>query len=870
MSPYVLFFGEMDSSSLPYAGGKGANLGEMTQAGFPVPGGFCITTNAYKDFIGTSRQMSNYFAALDELEAADLTRLRKVGEEIRAHLQQLTVPAAISNEIVNAWLRQGPAAFYAVRSSATAEDLPGASFAGQQDTYLNIKGQEELLNHVVKCWASLFTDRAIAYRAKNGFDHREVYLAVVVQQMVIPDVSGIMFTADPITGNRNVTSIDAGFGLGEALVSGLVSADLYKVKDCRIIHKQVKKKKLAIYSLPDGGTVTEELTADQQEQQALTDRQIIDMATLGKKIEHHYGAPQDIEFCVANEQFFIVQSRPITTLYPLPDIPREPVRALLSFGHAQMMVDAIKPLGISVIRAVFPARMFVEAGGRLFLDLTDILHYKLGRLILPKLLSIGDEAMSRALDAVVKRPEFLEGYQAEQSLSSIRKAVAPVMKKVWENIRNGQPEQFKSIVEDFMEEKIEETGQTLHRVQGAKRILVVQQQLDGVIQVIFQQIIPYVISGFVANALLKKILARHLGDLTEFNKLNMSLPGNVTSEMGLKLGDLADLLREFPEVQQYLKTASDRGFYEGLARVRGGSTFQAAFETFIEHYGMRCPGEIDITTPRWREAPTKLIAAFFSHMQSVRVGEHRERFSLGEKKAAEASQYIVSQMRGNLKKRLVSRLLRLFRYAGGLREHHKFLLITVMDECKQAIMAEADKLVSAGVLRQRDDVYYFRLEELRQILQGDFTNDIAAVLAERKEQYLRYQGLKPPRVMTSEGEIVIVPPGKGKIPAGALGGSGVSAGVAEGIARVILKPENASLKTGEILVAPQTDPGWTPLFQSAVAIVTEVGGLMTHGAVVAREYGIPAVVGVDEATTLIKDGDKIRVDGDQGIVEIVS
>ncbi|MGL5514518.1 MAG: PEP/pyruvate-binding domain-containing protein, partial [Sporomusa sp.] len=330
MHQYVIFFDQINCSSLPLVGGKGANLGEMAQAGFPVPGGFCVTTLAYQEFVAASPLMEDFFTKLSTIDAADLNQVREVGQSIREHLHQVAIPATISAEILHAWEKVGTENYYAVRSSATAEDLPNASFAGQQDTYLNIKGREELLQYVRKCWASLFTDRAIVYRAKNGFDHREVYLAIVVQQMVIPDASGIMFTADPVNGNRTVVSIDASFGLGEALVSGQVSADLYKVKENTIVSKKISKKKIAIYSLPEGGTITKEVSPGQQEQQALTDKQITTLAALGRKIERHYGVPQDIEFCVESDELFIVQSRPITTLYPLPDIPERPLRILLS------------------------------------------------------------------------------------------------------------------------------------------------------------------------------------------------------------------------------------------------------------------------------------------------------------------------------------------------------------------------------------------------------------------------------------------------------------------------------------------------------------------------------------------------------------
>jgi pyruvate,water dikinase len=257
-------------------------------------------------------------------------------------------------------------------------------------------------------------------------------------------------------------------------------------------------------------------------------------------------------------------------------------------------------------------------------------------------------------------------------------------------------------------------------------------------------------------------------------------------------------------------------------------------------------------------------------MRSVKPGEHRQRFADGEKEAAEAVLRVLSHVKDNhFNLKLASRLIAVFHYLGGLREHHKYLMSMILDECKKAIMAEANELVTMGRLEQAQDAYFLSLEELIQMSQDDFSGNAADLIAKRKEQYQWHQNLKPPRIMTSEGEIIIVPPDRKNVPEGTLIGSPVSAGTAEGIARIILRPENAVLHEGEILVSPQTDPGWTPLFQSAKAIVTEVGGLMTHGAVVAREYGIPAVVGVDDATTLIKDGERIRVDGDQGFVEIL-
>ncbi|MGM0867417.1 MAG: phosphoenolpyruvate synthase [Bacillota bacterium] len=875
MHSNVVFLNQLDRTHLLYAGGKGANLGELSKAGFPVPGGFCITTSAYQEFISGSSEMNSLFEELNTLNPADLNQLRDVSQRIRTHISQLETPKPLQEEILDAWNQVGKDFAYAVRSSATAEDLPTASFAGQQDTYLNIKGSDELLKHVQKCWASLFTDRAIAYRAKNGFDHRLVYLSVVVQRMVHPEISGILFTADPINGNRTVVTIDASFGLGEAIVSGMVSADLYKVKANQIIQKDIAEKKLAIYSLPEGGTITKELRKEEQTKQALTKEQIFRLVSLGKQIEQHFISPQDIEFCIENEEIFVVQSRPITSLYPLPaNIPHEPLGVMFSFGHFQMMTDAMKPLGISVIKTIFITEinhLLLEAGSRIYINLTEGLRHKFLKKIIPKFLINIDEAISRAVQEVIQRPEFLATPAKLGTFQAFRQFLTPVLKEVAKNLLLRDPQLAKEEVEDYMQKRWEQVRTDLQGIHGDKRIETVKKHLDTLVFDVFKKIIPKVVPFIITSALLKNFLNRWMGDDRELHKLNQSLPGNVTSEMGLQIGDLADIVREFPEVEAYLENTNDQTFFDGLSNLRGGEIFTKAFGDFIDKYGSRCPGEIDITNPRWYETPTALVAPLLGHMRSVKSGEHRLKFTNGEKAAQEAEQTILQHVKGNpLKTRIMERLIKVFRHLGGLREHHKYLFTLIMAECKKAIIAEAEELVNKGVIKQVEDVYFFTLEEVIQLTKGEFNTDVDLLLENRKAEYEWHQTLPPPRVMTSEGEIVVAPPKTGSFPKGSLVGSPVSAGVAVGRARIVLRPEEASLHEGEILVAPFTDPGWTPLFQSAKALVTEVGGLMTHGSVVAREYGIPAVVGIDDATKKIQDGQMIRVDGNQGFVEFLS
>jgi len=320
MSAYIRGFQEIDRTMLAMVGGKGANLGVLSGIeGVQVPAGFCVTTEAYKEIIGSNKEVNSLLDQLAILKANDRRSISEISAKIRMAIESMPVSKHLAEEIAGYLTKFGDTDAFAVRSSATAEDLPTASFAGQQDTYLNIIGKESILKHISRCWASLFTERAVTYRIQNGFDHHKVHLSVVVQRMVFPQAAGILFTADPVSGNRKVLSIDASFGLGEALVSGLVNADNYKVRSGEIIDKRISAKKLAIYPLKDGGTKEQEIETEKQTQQALTDEQILQLEHLGRKIEKHFGYPQDVEWCLAEDKFYIVQSRPITTLYPVPE-----------------------------------------------------------------------------------------------------------------------------------------------------------------------------------------------------------------------------------------------------------------------------------------------------------------------------------------------------------------------------------------------------------------------------------------------------------------------------------------------------------------------------------------------------------------------
>ncbi|PRX42614.1 phosphoenolpyruvate synthase [Planifilum fimeticola] len=876
---YVLQFEEIDRHSLPHVGGKGANLGEMAKAGLPVPPGFCVTTAAYRRITDELQEMERWLNELNRLQPDQLDEICALAQKIREGIRSVTIPTPIRESILQAWTRLGTDHAFAVRSSATAEDLPAASFAGQQETYLNVQGEEQLLEAVKKCWASLFTDRGIVYRIRNGFDHKSVSLSVIVQRMVYPEVSGIMFTADPVTGHRRTVSIEAGFGLGEGLVSGIVTADLYKVRDEEIIEKQIANKDKGVYAVAGGGTEVRELPSELRQKQALPDPKIRELAALGRRIEKHYGSEQDVEWCLEGNDIYILQSRPVTSLYPVPSGKKGEYRVYLSVGHSQMMTDYMKPLGISVFLSLAPEdiTMFrlTEAGGRPFWDCSSLLFLKpVQRKILSS--TVVDDNLF-ALKKVVQSEDFKrlapkrgvwrEALSTMKDILSIyRKAILRLIQVwYWE-----EPELAARIALTAFEQELDRVKQELLARSGAERIRLIRRHniFDAMIDPI-----ALTYAGFIAMAVLKKKIKKWLGEEWD-SSIEKSPPGNITSEMGLAIGDLADAARPHPEVIRYLERAEDRTFYEGLSEVEGGGAFRKKLDEFMEKFGMRAPGEIDITRVRYREAPTMLVPSILSHLKSNAPGEHREKFKRGEKQAQEAIRSLLQRVKatrgGTRKAKKLARLIAMYRNTVGIRELPKYIIIRYLGLYRETILEEAKALVVKGILDQTEDVYYLTLEELISLLESRLNKDEARKrICSRKASEEIYRKLYPPLVITSEGETFSADFVSDKAPPGALTGIPASSGVAEGYVRVVCRLEDGKLNKGEILVAPYTDPGWTPLFHSAKALVTEVGGMMTHGSVVAREYGIPAVVSVKDATRILKDGQYVRVDGTNGYVEIL-
>jgi rifampicin phosphotransferase len=836
---YVLDFSEIDQTQVAAVGGKGANLGELGRIeGIRVPPGFCVTTQAYRRAVAEAPSIEDLLAGLAGLSPDDREAIRTHTAEIRERVKAMAMPDVVAAQIFHALGRLGEAGAYAVRSSATAEDSATASFAGQHDSYLNVTGPAAILQHVSRCWASLFTERAVTYRLRSRLDQRGLVIAVVVQRMVSPRASGVVFTADPVTSDRTVTSVEAVSGLGEALVSGLVNADVYKVRD--------------------GGVIDRTVRADP----VLTDAEAIRIAELGRRIEAHFGRPQDIEWCLADGDLQVVQSRPITTLFPIPETSDGGHHVYLSVGHQQMMTDAIKPLGISVWQLTALRPMF-HAGSRLFVDVTMELASPARRAGLLEVAGKSDPLTGDALRNLIER-EFIPSTTDDRPVRPPGGAAAAPI------------ETDPAIVDELIartDASIAALKRNITDKTGPALLDFILADFEELKKLLIGPPSPQAIrAGMDATWWLNDQLEAWLGEKNAADVLSQSAPNNVTSEMGLALLDVADVVRRHPEVVRFLQhVTEDADFLDDLARIPGGPEVRDAIRGYLDRYGMRCVGEIDITRPRWSERPGMLVPLILANVRNFEPGAAERHFEQGRREAKAKEDELMERLRalpdGEQKAEQTRRMIERVRTFIGYREYPKYGIVSRYFVYKQALLQEAARLVHAGVLREREEIFFLTLPELQDVVRRHEVDH--ELIARRKEGFRADQSLTPPRVLTSDGEAVTGAYWRDGIPAGALPGLPVSAGTVEGRARVIRDMAEADLEPGDILVTPHTDPSWSPLFVTISGLVTEVGGLMTHGAVIAREYGLPAVVGVVDAMRLIRDGQRIRVHGTEGYVELL-
>jgi pyruvate,water dikinase len=883
------------AESLPDVGGKAANLGELMRSGLPVPAGFCLTTEAYRRATSPAG-LDDVHAALAGTAPDDLAALAGLAAAARRLVMAADVPADIADAVRAAYAALGADAPVAVRSSATAEDLPFASFAGQQDTFLNVVGVDAVLAAVRQCWASLWTDRAVSYRATHGISPSTVSLAVVVQRMVDAAVAGVLFTANPVTGRRHEAVIDASPGLGEAVVSGAVNPDHFVVDSAtrQILERRIGSKGVAIRPLPGGGTERVE-QSDAASQPCVNDAQLLALERLGRRAELHFGAPQDLEWAIDGGGVpWLTQSRPITTLYPSPERRRvrDGTRVYLCLSLAQGLTRPLTPMGLAGFRLIASsvARAahfdvpvphdgpppYVQAGQRLFFDLTPVVRSAVGRAIVPRVFDVME-----ARSAAVLRRLFADARFSVTSRSPWRvlRHVGPVAARfrVPETLLRAlfRPEAALRRAERF--------GERFRAALAVPAGSTPAQRLDHVERILGQELFPVVPNilplpalGFALLAAAGRLLGRGAGP-GALQPVLRGLPNNVTTEMDLALWQLAAAIRADAAAAAVFDGAvfdDAAGAPELARRYRARelpAVVQSGLAGFLGRYGHRAVAEIDLGMPRWSDDPTHILGVVANYLRLEDPGQAPDRqFSKAAREAEAQVERLAAAAgeRSRLHAALVRAALKRTRMFAGLRELPKYHIVEALAAVRGQLQAIGTELAGAGRIAEADDVFFLDLAEVRDGLAGKPQQHL---VAQRREDYTQELGRRHiPRVLLSDGtEPEALQTGDAGAKAGTPGlltGTPASAGTVTATARVILEPQGARLEPGEILVAPSTDPGWTPLFLTAGGLVMEMGGPNSHGAVVAREYGIPAVVGVPDATSLIATGHSITVDGAAGTV----
>lgn len=972
-------------ATLAVVGGKAINLVRLTRAGFRVPTGFIVTTRAYRAHVDAGGLDAGDLDAMARRAVAGVDPSNAAGLEdasrmIRTAFASRAIPSGVERDIRAAYGRLCEQAeqhefgrnqvMVAVRSSATAEDLADVSFAGQQDTYLGVVGADAVVAAVRDCWASLWTARAIGYRVAAGLEHDDAALAVIVQRMVAAEASGVMFTADPVTGHRGRIVIDATRGLGEALVSGQVEPDHFVVHRATgaVLSRSLGPKATTTTLLPGGGVQTH--TGEADERFALTDSETERLAQLGTAIHREYGAPQDIEWALADAEFSVLQSRPVTSLFPLPDghhVPGEHTRAHVgaddqelrvwfSFGAVQGMLDPITPLGRDALRLILSGVATVmgrpdidyrdlayldTAGERLWIRIDELLRHPVGRRIGPRVFSFVEPGSTSMIEELLDHPGLQPRRCTARAAVAFAKGPGAFMRLIAPRIIAGlrDPESLRVLLERAADDLVA-SAQSRQGAAGAlrepgSRLAVRADAARQAARQGFPTLIPAFAPIMLPSLVLWRAIAaaaEHLDRLTPADppaaelalEITRALPGNVTTQMDLDLWSVARSIRDDPDSLSVVSDSEPEELAGALAQGGAPQVLAGALRAFLEVYGARGTAEIDLGRPRWREDPTALLATLRGYLMIDSAAAPDVVFARGELAAQAATAVLVARARtvagpaSPLLARGLSFAISRFRSLMGARETPKFTMIRALGEARQGLLASGEELVSLGFTQRADDLFYLELDELDALARDvtatsprsagtteagrvaptepteptettEPTESIETtrhaswreLCANRRAAYDREKRRAAvPRLLIGDGRayyggasILAGVGSAGSVDGGknsnVMAGSGVSPGVVEAVVRVVRDPADATLQQGEILVCLGTDPAWTPLFLLAAGLVTEVGGMMTHGSVVAREYGIPAVVGVHSATTLLTTGTRIRLDGAAGTIDVL-
>ncbi|MDF1500966.1 MAG: PEP/pyruvate-binding domain-containing protein [Anaerolineales bacterium] len=878
---------DSEDCSIENSSGKAANLARLWKAGFIIPPGFILSTHAYQAFVQSNELDGTIGAHIHGLESDSPEQLQAVSGSIRPAFSQAALPSEIERNLRAAYAGFSQVAV-AVRSSATTEDLPDLSFAGQQDTFLNVIGESALFESVINCWSSLWTARAVGYRQRNDIPHEGAAVAVIVQEMVQSEISGVLFTANPLTGLRSETVIDAAFGLGEALVSGRTDPDHFIFDTMRqeVTGRALGAKSVSTRSRPGGGVMT--VDEEAAGHATLDDTQIERLASLGDQVQALLESPQDIEWAIAGRKIYLLQSRPITSLYPLPELSYDPLTAWISFGSVQGLLGPMTPLGRQALRMVIggAAQLFGEriepeqlralpsAGERLWIRVSDVLRNPLGYRLFDRAARFVEASAVEILQPLTRDPRMRAGdgrLRAKTILGIARFILPALLRSVHSLLR---PERARARFDVLVERSLANLeppaeGEADERL--ARTLEWMRQTLHHTFVFLLPRFIPLFAPGMASLVLLGKIAG---GREQTALAITRGLPGNVTTEMDLAFWQVSEAIHADSASRQAFATLSPNALAELCPQEALPAVAQEELASFLSRYGMRGTGEIDLGRQRWREDPAALMQSLQNYLRVPPEAAPDVVFAHDQRAAQEALATLVADLRrqraGWVKAHLARWSARRIRALIGARKSPKFYAIRTLGLVRQALLASAERFVTQDTLGSADDLFFLSMQDLESLSQGEI-RDWKTLVRQRRQTYAREARRRQvPRVLLNDGRAFHAGLGAGADTGQALCGSPVSPGTVEGRVRVVFDPHKARLNPGEILVCPGTDPAWTPLFLADSGLITEVGGMMTHGSVVAREYGIPAVVGVHQATSRLQNGQRIRLDGSTGTITLLN
>lgn len=884
MTNYIRTFNEIAVSNVGIVGGKGANLGEMTRTGLPVPPGFCLTAAAYRAFIQATRADESIGAILAETRMDDPEHVEAQTARIRDFLCAQPMPRDIQTQILDAYSRlanelREATPRVAVRSSATAEDLPTASFAGQQDTYLNIRGDDALLEHVKRCWASLWTTRAVTYRVKQGFAHEQVALAVVVQAMINSEVAGILFTANPVTSNRDEAVVNASWGLGEAIVSGLVSPDTFVVhkSDRAILSREIANKDMMIEYAAEGGTFERDVPRERREVPALSDTQVVQLVSLCERIEEHYGSPMDIEWGYANEKFYILQARPITTLADVGAIHELPQQG--EFNRTmfiEIFPDPLSPVFLSVIGPLFRSMLdftFETLGFKppRGMEATGVFHnqpYFYRDYIAAALRPLSPPVRERLVAQFVNpfgRHE--RGMRSELSLKYLG------MVRQLLGFMTGFPQKLPLLISQYRANINQVESVRLDTLSDSEIVARIRKLvLVDASRLINYDFLMIALIG-ITYQMLGALLEKYFGEESEHvrAKLISGVTGNVTMEANKRIWDLAQMAKASPVVSRALRRYSGAELRAQLERSPEGRDFLAALGRFLAEYGHR-EIRMDILYPTWGEDAAPVLGFVRGYLD---VSDSQSPYRQQERLVKQREE-LAEQVRKRVQRDWVGRyvIAPIFRWVLKHTQAHTrerdtmhFELTRLFPPFRRLLLELGRRWSARGLIEKPEDIFFLTLDEMAQIAESP--RAMHDRVRERRAEFEASKQHVAPPIIRDGQEIFDESAAPAESAEGQYRGIAGSPGRATGTVRVIRSPDEFDkLQGGDILVAPLTNPVWTPLFAIAGGIVTEVGGILSHGAIVAREYGIPAVMSVRDATRVLIEGQRVTVDGNKGVVMV--